>query len=103
MFSFQKLIEINFNNHLINKTMKVFSVLIFYIFLSSTTFAQQEINTTFKNQMNTTFGNLDKNRIPHGILLDYGMEFTNVPAYDGTLTDSTYTDIMTMSKFTKHY
>lgn len=81
--------------------MKIFSVLIFYIFLSSTTFAQQEINTTFKNQMNTTFGNLDKNRIPHGILLDYGMEFTNVPAYDGTLTDSTYTDIMTMSQIYK--
>lgn len=42
--------------------------------------------------MNTVFGSLDKTKIPHGILLDYGMEFTNVPAYNGTLTDSTYSD-----------
>ncbi|MFY7939017.1 MAG: hypothetical protein ACOVOQ_16680 [Flavobacterium sp.] len=60
--------------------------------------AQQEINTSFKTQMNTTFGNLDKNRVPHGILLDYGMEFTNVPQYNGTLTDSTYTDMTAMSQ-----
>lgn len=63
--------------------------------------AQQEINTTFKNQMNTTFGNLDKNRVPHGILLDYGMEFTNVPAYNGTLTDSTYCDMTAVSQIYK--
>ncbi|ELM3643165.1 T9SS type A sorting domain-containing protein [Flavobacterium psychrophilum] len=63
--------------------------------------AQQEINTSFKTQMNTTFGNLDKNRVPHGILLDYGMEFTNVPRYNGTLTDSTYTDMTAMSQIYK--
>ena len=42
--------------------------------------------------MNTMFGPLNKNFVPHGILLDYGMEFTNVPAFNGTLTDSTYTN-----------
>ena len=54
--------------------------------------AQQDINTTFATQMNTVFGSLDKTKVPHGILLDYGMEFTNVPAYNGVLTDSTYSD-----------
>jgi hypothetical protein len=36
---------------------------------------------------------LEKDRVPHGVLLDYAMEFTNVPAYNGTLTDSTSVDV----------
>lgn len=40
--------------------------------------------------MNAIFGSLDKARLPHGILLDYGMEFTNVPQFNGVLTDSTF-------------
>lgn len=55
--------------------------------------AQQETNTSFATQMNTMFSTLDKTKVPHGILLDYGMEFANVPAFNGTLSDSTYTDI----------
>jgi len=51
--------------------------------------AQTEINTSFAEQMNTVFSDLDKTKIPHGILLDYAMEFTDVTAYNGTLTDST--------------
>ncbi len=54
------------------------------------TLAQQDINTSFKSLMDNTFQNLEKNRIPHGILIDFGMEFAHVPAYNGTLTDSTY-------------
>jgi len=53
-------------------------------------YSQQQLSTTFKDQMNYTFQYLEKNRVPHGILLDFGMEFTNVPAFGGTLTDSTY-------------
>lgn len=49
-----------------------------------------EVNTTFGQQMATMFGALEKNRVPHGLLLDLAMEFTNVPAFNGTLTDSTF-------------
>lgn len=52
--------------------------------------AQQETNTSFASQMNTMFSTLDKSRVPHGILLDFGMDFTNVEAINGTLRDSTY-------------
>ncbi|OJV48247.1 MAG: hypothetical protein BGO40_07085 [Chryseobacterium sp. 39-10] len=52
--------------------------------------AQQEVSTDWAAQANTIFSPLDKSRVPDGILLDYGMEFTNVPAFNGALTDSTY-------------
>ena len=48
--------------------------------------------------MNSVFQNLDKNRIPHGILLDFGMDFTNVPAYNGTLTDSTNMNVSALKQ-----
>jgi len=63
--------------------------------------AQQQINTEFKTKTLQVFQNLDKNRVPHGILLDFGMEFTNLQAFNGTLTDSTYTNSQTMI-YTKH-
>jgi len=44
--------------------------------------------------MNTVFSPLNKNNVPpHGILLDYGIEFTNVPVFNGTLSGSTYTNL----------
>lgn len=70
----------------------------FLLFASVSVFAQQEVNISFANQMDYMFGSLDKNKITHGILLDYGMEFTNVPAFNGTLTDSTYTDLTTLKQ-----
>jgi hypothetical protein len=72
--------------------MKKITVLFFAFLFSLFANAQQEINTAFATQINTVFGSLDKTKVPHGILLDYGMEFTNVPAYNGVLTDSTYSD-----------
>lgn len=65
-----------------------FSLFLFSLMLHS----QIEINTIWKNQVNPIFQNLDKSKVPNAILLDYAMEFTNVPAYNGTLTDSTYVD-----------
>lgn len=62
------------------------------------TVAQTETNSSFANQMETMFSPLNKNNVPHGILLDYGMEFTNVPAFNGTLTDSTYTNLTTLKQ-----
>jgi hypothetical protein len=72
-------------------------LLIVCLLFSSFLFAQQVNNTEFKTKILQVFQNLDKNRIPHGILLDFGMEFTNLQAFNGTLTDSTYTSSQTIT------
>lgn len=69
--------------------------------LTSTFYAQQVNNTEFKTKTLQVFQNLDKNSIPHGILLDFGMEFTNLQAFNGTLTDSTYTSSQTITDIYK--
>lgn len=50
----------------------------------------QDVNNDWKNTINPIFENLDKAKVQSGILLDYAMEFTDVPSFNGTLTDSTY-------------
>ena len=55
--------------------------------------AQINVNNDWKNSINATFQNLDKTKISSGMLLDYAMEFTDVTAYNGALTDTTYIDI----------
>ena len=65
--------------------------------ITSTIYAQQVNNTEFKTKTTQVFQNLDKTRVPHGILLDFGMEFTNLQAFNGTLTDSTFTTSQRLS------
>jgi hypothetical protein len=72
--------------------MQKISLLICAVLLSSMLTAQTEINNNWKNQINPIFQGLDKTKVPNAVLLDYAMEFTNVPAYNGMLTDSTYVD-----------
>ena len=48
----------------------------------------REINTEFKELMDTTFESLEKDRVPHGLLKDYAFEFTELTAYNGTITDT---------------
>jgi pimeloyl-ACP methyl ester carboxylesterase len=68
--------------------------LLFFLGIASLSYSQGiSIPNTWKSKVNSTFQGLDKARVPHGILLDYAMEFTNVPAYNGQLTDSTAVDI----------
>lgn len=69
--------------------------------LTSTFYGQQVNNTEFQTKTLQVFQNLDKNRIPHGILLDFGMEFTNLQAFNGILTDSTYTSSQTITDIYK--
>ena len=69
--------------------------------LTSNLYSQQEINTEFKTKTLKVFQNLDKNRVPQGILLDFGMEFTNLQAFNGSLSDSTYTNSQTLSDIYK--
>lgn len=64
-------------------------------------YAQQVTNTEFKTKTLQVYQNLDKNKVPHGILLDFGMEFTNLKAFNGVLTDSTYTNSQTVSDIYK--
>lgn len=55
-----------------------------------TFYAQINVDNQWKNAINPIFQNLDKSKIQSGLLLDYAMEFTNVEAYNGVVTDSTY-------------
>lgn len=74
---------------------------LFFAIISYFSIAQQQINTEFKTKTLQVFQNLDKNLVPHGILLDFGMEFTNLQAFNGSLTDSTYTNTQTLSDIYK--
>lgn len=60
------------------------------LLLPSLLFSQINMDNNWANEINLIFQNLDKSKITSGMLLDYAMEFTNVEAYNGTLTDSTY-------------
>ncbi|WP_053969830.1 hypothetical protein [Mangrovimonas sp. ST2L15] len=71
------------------------------LMITSITFGQKEVNASWKNYINPIFQGLDKAKVPHAILLDYAMEFANVQAYNGTLTDSTYVDMASLSNIYK--
>lgn len=66
-----------------------------FLFFNMAT-AQQEISTSYAAQATNMFAPLDKNRIPHKVLLDFGFEYTNVKAYKGVLADSTVVDAPTL-------
>lgn len=71
-------------------------VLVFVLFFAvcGSSFGQYGMTQSF----NHLFGYLEEDRVPHGILLDYAMVFTDVEAFDGTLTDSTYIDMLRLKK-----
>ncbi len=53
----------------------------------------QTVDTTFNSRMNHIFGNLDKSKVPYGLLRDYALELTNLENFDGSaLTDSNRVD-----------
>jgi len=59
----------------------------------------QTISSDYATQINSTFANLNKTRIPHKLLVDYAMEFEELSNYNGVLTNNnivnkgTYTGI----------
>ncbi|HLV38495.1 hypothetical protein [Xanthomarina sp.] len=77
-----------------------YNFLIALIFTSSI-YAQQVNNTQFKTKTLQVYQNLDKNKVPHGVLLDFGMEFTNLQAFNGALTDSIHVGSQTLSDIYK--
>jgi len=52
--------------------------------------AQLHVNLEVADQTNQVFGGLDKSKIPHDMLLDYGYDFVDVPNYDGVLRDNNF-------------
>ena len=62
------------------------------LLLAGASYAQKEVNEDFANQMNAIFSSLQKERVPHNLLLDYGMEFTNVPVFNGSISAASYVD-----------
>ncbi len=63
--------------------------------------AQINIDNQWKNSVNPIFQNLDKTKIQSKLLLDYAMEFTDVTAYNGVLTDTTFVDANIMGDIYK--
>jgi len=60
------------------------------LILPSLLFSQIHVDNQWKNAINPIFQNLDKSKITSGMLLDFAMEFTDVTAYNGVITDTTY-------------
>lgn len=55
--------------------------------LFATHFTQaQTVSTDYATQINATFANLNKTKIPHKLLVDYAMEFEELSAFNGTIT-----------------
>lgn len=79
---------------------KLRSLLLILFFLCSflSVSAQTETDSSFSTQMNYVFANVDKSKIPYGILKDYAMEFTNLSQFNGTavLADSNATNMGTL-------
>lgn len=61
--------------------------------LPSLIFAQLEVDTDWKTEINNIFQYLDKSKVTSGHLLDYAMEFTDITAYDGVVRDTNYVDL----------
>jgi hypothetical protein len=53
----------------------------------------QNINTSLAADINAKFALLEKNRIPHNILLDYGFDLIDVTQFDGVLQTNNYIDV----------
>ena len=76
----------------------IFLILLMLPFLLS---AQITVSNQWKNYVNPIFQNLDKTKIQSGMLLDYAMEFTDLTAYNGVLTDSTDVDMKVLGDIYK--
>jgi hypothetical protein len=72
--------------------MKKYTISAFFMLLLHLGYAQN-INTTLAADINVKFAPLEKNRIPHNILLDYGFDLIDVPQFDGVLRTNNYIDV----------
>lgn len=82
--------------------------LLWLLVLATQTFiAQTQVNTQWADDVDDIFQDLDKSRIPQRILLDYAMEFIDVPTYNGVVTTTSgpftsisenYVDVITIAE-----
>ena len=61
------------------------ALLLLFLVFDSNQMYSQSANTDFANQMNSIFQHLDKNRVPHGILTDFGLDYVDLSSYSGSL------------------
>ena len=66
------------------------SILLCIAITISTAITAQTVSTEFADKINSVFDGMDLNRVPHQLLADYAMEFVNLKAYNGKVTDSNY-------------
>ena len=66
-----------------NQYLKLF-LMLNCLFLSLSSLSQT-VSTAYQNTINTTFYGVDKSKVPHKLLVDYAMEFTELSNYNGTL------------------
>jgi hypothetical protein len=82
------------------KNFKLIWIFTLIFFSISHIITAQTVSTTYATQINSTFENLDKSRIPHKLLVDYAMEFAELSGYNGVLTNE---NIVNRGQFTSIY
>ncbi|WP_290475803.1 MULTISPECIES: T9SS type A sorting domain-containing protein [unclassified Leeuwenhoekiella] len=60
-----------------------------------------DINTGLEVELETIFQNIDKTKIPYGLLKEAAYEFTELNEYDGNLTDSSFVHPGTLKQIYK--
>lgn len=65
------------------------------------TMSGQTVNTSFAQDVNNKFSLLEKNRVPHHILLDYGFDIIDATKFDGVLRSDNYMTIGTFNQLFK--
>ena len=81
------------------KTLSLFSTLLLCLFINNLA-NSQTVSTAYATQINATFANLDKSRIPHKLLVDYAMEFAELSGYNGVITNE---NIVNRGQYTSIY
>lgn len=77
-----------------------FKFTLLFVTLCSFYLKAQTVSTAYATQINATFANLDKSKIPQKLLVDYAMEFAELSGYNGTLTNE---NIVNRGQFTSIY
>lgn len=78
------------------KKYKLYTLILAVIFSITNTYAQtlDDNYSEVRSYLNSMFQQLNKNRVPTGLLLDYGIDLVDLEDYDGTiLADSTYVNV----------
>ena len=77
---------------MMNKLLFLGKGLLLLCFFATQLVTAQTVSTDYATQINSTFSNLDKTRIPHKLLVDYAMEFEELSNFNGVLTSNNITN-----------